>query len=65
MRDALAGRASGRVDRLPRAEAFALGAGLNARGALEIVIATVGLSLGVLNTRSSSALAVPATRPPA
>ncbi len=29
--------------------ATALGAGLNARGALEIVIATVGLSLGVLN----------------
>ena len=30
----------------------ALGVGLNARGALEIVIATVGLSLGVLNDRS-------------
>ncbi|MDH3705535.1 MAG: cation:proton antiporter [Acidimicrobiia bacterium] len=29
--------------------AVALGAGLNARGALEIVIATVGLTLGVLN----------------
>ena len=32
--------------------AVALGAGLNARGALEIVIATVGLSLGVLNDRA-------------
>jgi Kef-type K+ transport system membrane component KefB/nucleotide-binding universal stress UspA family protein len=34
---------------LPLRESAALGAGLNARGALEIVIATVGLSLGVLN----------------
>jgi Kef-type K+ transport system membrane component KefB len=42
----------GRLARLPRAESFALGAGLNARGALEIVIVTVGLSLGILNTRS-------------
>lgn len=33
-------------------EGAALGVGLNARGALEIVIATVGLSLGVLNERS-------------
>ncbi|MGI9602390.1 MAG: cation:proton antiporter [Acidimicrobiales bacterium] len=32
--------------------AVALGAGLNARGALEIVIATVGLTLGVLNDRA-------------
>ncbi|MDP9397551.1 MAG: hypothetical protein M3P96_06865 [Actinomycetota bacterium] len=31
---------------------MALGLGLNARGALEIVIATVGLSLGVLNQAS-------------
>ena len=30
-------------------EGIALGAGLNARGALEIVIATVGVGLGVLN----------------
>ena len=34
---------------LPRREGAALGVGLNARGALEIVIATVGLGLGVLN----------------
>lgn len=31
-----------------RQEAFAMGAGLNARGAVEIVIAAVGLQLGVL-----------------
>ena len=31
---------------------LALGAGLNARGTLEIVIASVGLSLGVFNTAS-------------
>ena len=42
----------GRVARLAREEAVALGLGLNARGALEIVIATVGLSLGVLNQAS-------------
>jgi len=40
-----------RLARLPRGEGLALGVGLNARGALEIVIATVGLSLGVLNDR--------------
>jgi len=44
--------AGGRLARLPNQEVLALGIGLNARGALEIVIATVGLSLGVLNTRS-------------
>lgn len=33
-------------------EGMVLGAGLNARGALEIIIATVGLSLGVLNETS-------------
>jgi Kef-type K+ transport system membrane component KefB/nucleotide-binding universal stress UspA family protein len=40
------------VSKLPIREGAALGIGLNARGALEIVIATVGLSLGVLNDRS-------------
>ncbi len=34
---------------LTNREGFVLGSGLNARGALEIIIATVGLSLGVLN----------------
>ncbi|MEL7206832.1 MAG: cation:proton antiporter [Actinomycetota bacterium] len=41
-----------RLSNLPAREGAALGIGLNARGALEIVIATVGLSLGVLNDRS-------------
>lgn len=41
-----------RLSNLPTREGAALGVGLNARGALEIVIATVGLSLGVLNDRS-------------
>jgi Kef-type K+ transport system membrane component KefB len=37
---------------LPARERLALGAGLNARGAVEIVVATVGLSLGVLSGAS-------------
>lgn len=37
---------------LPVRERLALGAGLNARGAVEIVMATVGLSIGVLNENS-------------
>ncbi|NNC80360.1 MAG: universal stress protein [Acidimicrobiales bacterium] len=41
-----------RLSLLPNREGAALGIGLNARGALEIVIAAVGLSLGVLNERS-------------
>ena len=41
-----------RIAGLPNREGAALGIGLNARGALEIVIATVGLSLGVLNQAS-------------
>ena len=42
----------GRLARLPRREGLALGIGLNARGALEIVVATVGVSLGILNPRT-------------
>ena len=42
----------GWVAGLPTRESIALGAGLNARGAVEIVVATVGLSLGVLNGSS-------------
>lgn len=34
---------------IPSREAAALGAGLNARGVVEIVVATVGLRIGVLN----------------
>lgn len=37
---------------LTNREGMVLGAGLNARGALEIIIATVGLSLGVFNQTS-------------
>lgn len=39
-------------------EGIAVGIGLNARGAVEIVIATVGLSLGVLNARSYTVIVV-------
>lgn len=46
------------VGRLPRREGLALGAALNARGALEIVIASIGLSLGVLNDASYGAIVV-------
>lgn len=38
------------VGRMSRWEALALGAGMNARGVIEVVIATVGLRLGVLTT---------------
>ncbi len=41
-----------RMGGLPAREGLALGVGLNARGAVEIVVATVGLSIGVLNDRS-------------
>src|SRR3546814_16573473 len=41
-----------RIAGLPGREGAALGIGLTARGAPEIVIATVGLSLGVLNQAS-------------
>ena len=41
-----------RLSGLAAREGMALGTALNARGALEIVIATVGLSLGVLNDAS-------------
>ncbi|MGH3756326.1 cation:proton antiporter [Actinophytocola sp.] len=39
-----------RTARLGRWEAMALGAGLNARGAIEVIIAIIGLQLGVLST---------------
>jgi Kef-type K+ transport system membrane component KefB len=41
-----------RLSGLALVKGMALGTALNARGALEIVIATVGLSLGVLNDAS-------------
>jgi Kef-type K+ transport system membrane component KefB len=41
-----------RFSRLGRWEALALGAGMNARGVIQIIVATVGLQVGVLNTAS-------------
>ena len=42
--------AGAKASRLTRWEALALGAGLNARGVVQLVVATVGLQLGVLTT---------------
>ncbi|MEU1126574.1 cation:proton antiporter [Streptomyces sp. NPDC005899] len=46
------GYVGARMGRLGHGEALAIGAGLNARGVVEIVLATVGLQLGVLTTAS-------------
>lgn len=46
----------GRVARLPRREGVALAVGLNCRGAVEVVIATVGLSIGVLDATAYTAI---------
>jgi Kef-type K+ transport system membrane component KefB len=43
------GWAGTRLGGLPPWEALAVGVGLNARGAMELVIAAIGLALGVLN----------------
>ena len=42
--------AGARASRLTGWEALAVGAGLNARGVVQLVVATVGLQLGVLTT---------------
>jgi K+:H+ antiporter len=42
------GSLGARVGGLPKWEALAVGAGLNARGAMELVIAAIGLSIGIL-----------------
>ena len=42
--------AGARLRRLSSREGIALGAGMNARGVVEVVIALTGLRLGVLNT---------------
>ncbi len=47
-----------RMGGLSAHDAFAVGAALNARGALEVVVATVGLSIGVLNPSSYTAIVV-------
>ncbi|HEY3630729.1 MAG TPA: cation:proton antiporter [Jatrophihabitantaceae bacterium] len=44
--------AGARMSHLSRWDAIALGAGLNARGAVEVVVASTGLTLGVLNPAS-------------
>ncbi|QBI18220.1 hypothetical protein ER308_00610 [Egibacter rhizosphaerae] len=49
-----------RMSRLGRLEGLALGIGLNARGALQVVIATIGLGIGVLNTESYTVIMVTA-----
>ena len=41
-----------RLSRLSRWEALALGAGMNARGVIEVIVAMVGLRLGILNSAS-------------
>ena len=43
-----------RVGGLSHWEALAMGSGMNARGAMEIIVATIGLSLGVLNQQMYS-----------
>jgi len=43
------GSLGARIGGLPRWEALAVGFGLNARGAMELVIAAIGLSIGILN----------------
>jgi Kef-type K+ transport system membrane component KefB len=48
----------GRAGGLSANHSAALGAALNARGALEIVVATIGLNLGVLNDTSYAAIVV-------
>ncbi|MBF6297212.1 cation:proton antiporter [Nocardia amamiensis] len=48
----LGGLASG----LTRAECVALGAGMNARGVIEVIIAMVGLRLGVLGVEAYTVL---------
>ena len=48
----IGGSVGSRLGGLPTWEAVAVGFGLNARGAMELVIAAVGLSIGVLNDAS-------------
>ncbi|OUL33576.1 cation:proton antiporter [Nostoc sp. 106C] len=43
-----------RVGGLSHWEAIAMGSGMNARGAMEIIVATIGVSLGVLNPQMYS-----------
>jgi Kef-type K+ transport system membrane component KefB/nucleotide-binding universal stress UspA family protein len=43
-----------RIGGLSHWESLAMGSGMNARGAMEIIVATIGLSLGVLNQQMYS-----------
>lgn len=45
----MGGGLGARAGGLPKWEALAVGIGLNARGAMELVIAAIGLSIGLLN----------------
>jgi Kef-type K+ transport system membrane component KefB len=45
----IGGSLGARIGGLPKWEALAVGFGLNARGAMELVIAAIGLSIGILN----------------
>jgi Kef-type K+ transport system membrane component KefB len=46
----------GRLSRLSSRESLALGAAMNARGVIEVVIASVGVRLGVLGTEAYTAI---------
>ncbi len=54
----LGGWMGARLGGFSNRDGLAVGIGLNARGALEIVVASVGLSLGVLSTEAYSAVVV-------
>jgi Kef-type K+ transport system membrane component KefB len=58
---AIAGKFAGaylgaRLSRIGRWESLAMGAGMNARGVVEVVIAMAGLRLGVLNTATYTSI---------
>ena len=62
---AIAGKFAGayigsRLSRLGHWEALSMGAGMNARGAMEIILATIGLSVGVLTQDMYSIIVVTA-----
>ena len=46
----------GRIGGLSYAESFAVGCGMNARGSTEIIVASIGLSMGALNQRLFTAV---------
>ncbi len=50
--------AGSRIAGLSHWEGLAMGSGMNARGAMEIIVATIGLSLGVLNQQMYSIIVV-------